>query len=41
MTIAFISNFIKHHQVHVADELYKIIGDGYKFIETEPILWIL
>ena len=37
MTIAFISNFINHHQVHVADELYKIIGDGYKFIETEPM----
>lgn len=37
MKIAFISNFINHHQVHVADELYKIVGDGYKFIETEPM----
>lgn len=37
MKIVFISNFINHHQVHVADELYKIVGEGYKFIETEPI----
>lgn len=37
MKIVFISNFINHHQVHVADELYKIVGDGYKFIETEPM----
>lgn len=37
MQIAFISNFINHHQVHVADELYKLVGDGYRFIETEPM----
>lgn len=37
MKIAFISNFINHHQVYVADELYKLVGDGYKFIETEPM----
>ena len=37
MKIVFISNFINHHQVHLADEFYKIIGEGYKFIETEPM----
>lgn len=37
MKLVFLTNFINHHQVHVADEFYKIIGDGYKFIATEPI----
>ena len=37
MKIAFISNFINHHQVHVADEFYRIVGGDYKFIETEPM----
>lgn len=37
MTLVFITNFINHHQVHLADEFYKILGTGYKFIETEPI----
>lgn len=37
MTIVFITNFINHHQVHLADEFYRLIGGGYRFIETEPI----
>lgn len=37
MTLVFLTNFINHHQVHVADEFYKVLGDGYKFIATEPI----
>jgi glycosyltransferase involved in cell wall biosynthesis len=37
MKLVFITNFINHHQVHVADEFYRILGAGYKFIETEPI----
>lgn len=37
MTLVFITNFINHHQVHLADEFYKILGSGYKFIETESI----
>lgn len=37
MTLVFFTNFINHHQVHVADEFYKVLGDGYKFIATEPI----
>jgi glycosyltransferase involved in cell wall biosynthesis len=36
MTITFVSNFLNHHQTPVADELYKNIGDNYKFISTEP-----
>ena len=37
MTLVFLTNFINHHQVHVADEFYKLLGDGYKFIATEPV----
>lgn len=29
MTITFYTNFINHHQVPLADEFYKLIGDGY------------
>lgn len=37
MKIVFVSNFINHHQVHVADELYKLCQGNYWFIETNPI----
>lgn len=37
MTIAFFSNFINHHQVHIADELYQLTDGGYTFVETEPM----
>ena len=37
MKLVFITNFINHHQVHVADIFYRLLGDGYKLIETEPI----
>ena len=33
MTIAFYSNFINHHQVWVADELYKLTNGHYTFVE--------
>ncbi|MBQ3047801.1 MAG: glycosyltransferase family 1 protein, partial [Clostridia bacterium] len=35
--IVFVSNYFNHHQKHLSDELYKIIGDGYTFIETIPM----
>ena len=34
MTLVFVTNYINHHQVHVADEFYKILGDNYTFIST-------
>lgn len=34
MTIAFFSNFLNHHQVLVAEELYKATGGCYTFVET-------
>lgn len=37
MTITFYSNFINHHQVPVADELYKILGSKYSFVSTMPL----
>jgi len=36
MTITFVSNFLNHHQTPVADELFRRIGDSYRFISTEP-----
>lgn len=33
MTIAFFSNFLNHHQVPVADELYNLTEGNYFFIE--------
>ena len=42
MTLTFISNFINHHQVYLADEFYRILGDDYKFIETMPMpQWLI
>ena len=37
MKVAFFTNFINHHQVHVADELYKALGSDYVFVATEEI----
>ena len=37
MRVAFFTNFINHHQVHVADELYKALGSDYTFVATEEI----
>ena len=37
MTLTFVSNYINHHQIPVSNELYRLLGDGYTFIQTEPI----
>lgn len=37
MTIVFFSNFINHHQKPVADELYRITGGNYTFVEVNPM----
>lgn len=37
MKIAFVTNFINHHQVYLADELYGILGGDYCFIETQKM----
>ena len=41
MQIVFYTNFINHHQVLVADELYRLSGSQYRFIETMPMFdWL-
>ncbi len=37
MQITFVSNYINHHQTPVSDELYKLTGGSYTFIQTEPM----
>lgn len=33
MKLVFYSIFFNHHQAWVADELYNLLGDGYRFVE--------
>lgn len=37
MKLVFITNFINHHQVPIADEFYYHLGDNYKLIATVDI----
>ncbi len=36
MKLVFYSNFLNHHQVLVADELFKHLGDDFRFVATLP-----
>lgn len=36
MTLVFFSNYLNHHQVLIADELYSILGDKFHFVATLP-----
>ncbi len=37
MKIVFISNFMNHHQLPVAKNLYQALGEDYKFVALEPL----
>ncbi len=37
MKIVFVSNYINHHQVPIAEEFYRLTDRHYKFVATEPI----
>lgn len=37
MTITFVSNYINHHQIPFSDACYRELGEGYCFIQTEPM----
>lgn len=37
MKITMISNYINHHQIPFSNALYEKLGDGYHFIQTEPM----
>ena len=35
--ISFYSNYLNHVQIPFCNEMYKLLGDDYKFIATEPM----
>ena len=37
MTITFVSNYINHHQIPFSDACYRELGEGYHFIQTQPM----
>jgi hypothetical protein len=37
MKIVFVSNYFNHHQHYFSEAMYKLIGDGYVFIETSKM----
>ncbi len=37
MTIAFVSNYINHHQIPFSNAMYAQLGEDYCFIQTEPM----
>ena len=37
MKIVFASNYINHHQLPFSNEMIGLVGDGYTFIQTEPM----
>lgn len=37
MTVAFFFNYLNHHQVFVADEMHRLLGDKFVFVATLPL----
>lgn len=37
MTITFFSNFLLHHQTSFCEAMVRRIGDGFRFVATEPL----
>lgn len=37
MKLVFITNYIHHHQIPLADEFYRLLGDDYKYIATDAL----
>lgn len=37
MQIAFVSNYINHHQAPLSDRLFELTGGEYTFVQTEPM----
>lgn len=38
MKLVFITNYMNHHQVHLSDAFYSLLGEDYHFIETMEML---
>ena len=36
MRLVFFTNYLNLHQILVADELYRLLGDGFRFVATLP-----
>ena len=36
MTVTFFINYLNHHQLPVADEMYRLLGDNFRFVATYP-----
>lgn len=37
MTLIFLTNLVNHHQIPLADEFYRILGDNYIYVAFEPL----
>ena len=37
MTLTFVTNFVHHHQIPLADEFYKLLGENYHYVATKPL----
>lgn len=37
MKITFFSNFLNHHQLPLAQEMFRLLGKDYRFVATEPV----
>lgn len=37
MKLTTVSNYINHHRIPLSNELYKVLGQEYHFIQTEPM----
>lgn len=37
MKLVFLTNLIHHHQIPLADEFYRVLGDNYKYVITETM----
>jgi len=37
MTVLFLSNYFNHHQKPFCDAMFRLLGESYHFVETEPM----
>ena len=37
MKLTFLTNIVNHHQIPLADEFYKLLGNGYTYVAFEPL----
>lgn len=37
MTVLFLSNYFNHHQKPFSDAMFRLLGESYHFVETEPM----